>query len=92
MGETMSDRQLTGDAEMEELQRKSFSYFLQGANPDNGLVIDKTQLWWPASIAATGLALAAYPAGVERRFMPRAAADGTGFATSDIGFKSAFDG
>jgi len=43
-------------------------------NPVNGLVIDKTAMDWPASIAATGLALAAYPVAVERGFMPRAAA------------------
>ena len=43
-------------------------------NPANGLVIDKTAPDWPASIAATGFALAAYPVGVERGFMSRAAA------------------
>ncbi len=43
-------------------------------NPANGLVIDKTAPGWPASIAATGFALAAYPAGVERGFLSRAAA------------------
>jgi hypothetical protein len=37
-------------------------------------VIDKTAADWPASIAATGFALAAYPVAVERGFMPRAAA------------------
>lgn len=30
------------DAELERLQRQSFSYFLHETNPDNGLVIDKT--------------------------------------------------
>jgi hypothetical protein len=62
------------DAELEKLQHKSFSYFLHETNPDNGLVIDKTSADWPASIAATGFALAAYPVAVERGFMPRAAA------------------
>jgi hypothetical protein len=38
------------------------------------LVIDKTAADWPASIAATGLALASYPVAVERGFMPRVAA------------------
>jgi len=59
---------------MQKLQRESFSYFLHETNPANGLVIDKTAPDWPASIAATGLALAAYPLAVERGFMPRAAA------------------
>jgi hypothetical protein len=49
------------DAELELLQRESFSYFLHETNPDNGLVIDKTAANWPASIAAVGLALATYP-------------------------------
>ena len=40
----------------------------------NGLVIDKTAQNSPASIAATGFALAAYPVGVERGFISRAAA------------------
>ena len=47
--------------ELEQLQRESFSYFLNEANPTNGLVIDKTADGSPASIAATGFALVAYP-------------------------------
>ena len=57
------------DADLETLQHDSFMYFLNEVNPANGLVIDKTAPNWPASIAATGLALAAYPVGVERGFM-----------------------
>jgi hypothetical protein len=45
-------------AELEMLQHKSSSYFLREANPDNGLVKDKTAADWPASIAATGTARA----------------------------------
>ena len=71
---TMSPRTLTVDAELEKLQRTSFSYFLHETNPVNGLVIDKTEENWPASIAATGLALAAYPVVVERGFMSHGAA------------------
>jgi hypothetical protein len=59
---------------MEKLQLDSFSYFLNETNEENGLVIDKTAVDWPASIAATGLALASYPVAVERGFMSRAAA------------------
>ena len=62
------------EAELETLQRETFGYFLHETNPANGLVIDKTAANWPASIAATGLALACYPVGVERGFMTRAAA------------------
>ena len=64
----------TIDVELEKVQRQAFSYFLHEANPVNGLVIDKDAPNWPASIAATGLALAAYPVGVERGFMSRSAA------------------
>ena len=70
----MDNRKLTVDAELEKLQRETFGYFLHETNPANGLVIDKTAADWPASIAATGLALACYPVGVERGFMSRAAA------------------
>ena len=70
----MSSRTLIGDAELEKLQRETFGYFLHETNPANGLVIDKTEAGWPASIAATGLALASYPVAVARGFMQRAAA------------------
>jgi len=62
------------DAELKELQHDSFNYFLRETNPVNGLVVDKTEAGWPASIAATGLALASYPVAVERGYMPRTAA------------------
>ena len=70
----MSKKKLTIEAELEMLQRESFSYFVHETNPTNGLVLDKTAPDWPASIAATGFALAAYPVGVERGFISRAAA------------------
>jgi hypothetical protein len=44
-------------------------------------VLDKTAPNWPASIAATGLALAVYPVAVERGFITRAAAIETILAT-----------
>jgi hypothetical protein len=53
------------------LQRESFNYFIHQTNPANGLVSDKSREGWPASIAAVGLALAAYPVAVERGFMTR---------------------
>jgi len=71
---TMSKKKLTIEAELEMLQRESFSYFVHETNPTNGLVLDKTAPDWPASIAATGFALAAYPVGIERGFISRAAA------------------
>ena len=70
----MSGEKLTVDAELEQLQLESFGYFLHETNLANGLVIDKTAPHWPASIAATGLALASYPVAVERGFISRDAA------------------
>ncbi len=61
-------------AELETLQRETFGYFEHEVNCGNGLVIDKTAPNSPASIAATGFALAAYPVGVERGFISRAKA------------------
>ncbi len=66
---------------LEALQRDTFAYFLHETNPINGLVVDKTCPDWPASIAAVGLALAAYPIAVERALVARAAAVGTTLAT-----------
>ncbi|MCC5850570.1 MAG: hypothetical protein JJU29_20985 [Verrucomicrobia bacterium] len=56
------------------LQKDAFSYYTYQTNPANGLVRDKSQDEWPASIAAVGLALASYPVGVERGYMTREAA------------------
>ncbi len=60
------------DAELRLLQHETFAYFLHETNPLNGLVIDKTEPGWPASIAATGMALATYPVGVEAGLMTHA--------------------
>lgn len=67
----MDEQKLNIDVELELLQSESFDYFLHEANLTNGLIRDKTAENWPASIAATGLALASYPIGVERGFMTR---------------------
>jgi hypothetical protein len=69
-------RSLTARVELElnTLQREAFSYFEHEVDPANGLVKDKTVADRPASIAATGFALAAYPIAVERGFISRAAA------------------
>ena len=61
-----------GNAELlRHLQAHSFDYFVHEVNRSNGLVLDKTEEDWPASIAAVGMALTAYPVGVERHFMAR---------------------
>jgi hypothetical protein len=64
------------DTRLDAMQRHAFEYFLNETNPANGLVADKSQPGAPASIAAVGFALAAYPVGVERAWISRAEAIG----------------
>ncbi|MHB1768871.1 MAG: glucoamylase family protein, partial [Phycisphaerae bacterium] len=59
---------------LEEIQRKTFDYFIHEVNNLNGLVADTIEKGAPASIAAVGLALSAYPVGVERGFVTRSEA------------------
>ena len=56
---------------LDVIQRGAFDYFLHETNDANGLVRDKTCPTSPASIAAVGLGLTAYPVGVERGFITR---------------------
>ncbi len=67
----MSNPGLSADF-LDHLQREAFDYFVHEANPLNGLIADKTATGSPASIAAVGFALTAYPVGVERGFITRA--------------------
>ncbi len=53
------------------LQRETFNYFLKEVNGHTGLIADKTQPGSPASIAATGMGLSCYIAGIERGFITR---------------------
>lgn len=57
-----------------DVQRRSFQFFWDRANPANGLMPDR----WPSpsfsSIAATGFALTAYPIGIEHGWITRAQA------------------
>lgn len=61
---------------LEDIEHRTFEFFWQTANPENGLVPDH----WPmgrepfSSIAAVGFALTAYPIGVERGWITRAQA------------------
>jgi hypothetical protein len=66
-------RTLTGK-DLHRLERHTFRYFWSETNPENGLLADNTLGDVPASIAGVGMALAAYPVGVERRFISRRAA------------------
>ena len=56
---------------LSSLQADAFKYFVNEVNPANGLVVDCTKEGWPSSIAAVGMALSAYPVGVELNFITR---------------------
>ena len=60
------------EALLDQFQHAAFDYFLQAANPGNGLIADTTRENAPASIAVVGFALSAYPVAVERGWLPRA--------------------
>lgn len=73
--------QSSDEALLDTIQRQAFDYFLNEANPENGLIADRTAPGAPASIAAVGLALSAYAVGVERGWMTRQAAIARTLAT-----------
>jgi hypothetical protein len=61
----------SNEALLQDLQQKTFRYFTHYCNDDNGLIADSSRTDSPCSITATGMALAAYPVGVERGFLSR---------------------
>ena len=67
----MTSEQRERDEMLHDMEHSAFRYFVHEVNEANGLVPDKTEPGWPASIAATGMALTIYPIGVERGFMTR---------------------
>lgn len=56
---------------LDSIQHKTFLFFLNERNPENGLVKDRSASWAPASIAAIGFALPSYAIGVERGWISR---------------------
>jgi hypothetical protein len=64
----------TLDPFLEDIERRTFDFFWDTAEPETGLVPDR----WPkppfSSVAAIGFALNAYAIGAERRYVTRAAA------------------
>ena len=59
---------------LDTLQRRTFGYFWDLTNTANGLTPDRSPTPSFSSIAAVGFALTAYPIGVERGYVSRAAA------------------
>ncbi len=63
---------LDSDREMlENLQAKTFNYFLKYLNPANGLIADKSSPDSHSSIAAVGLGISSYVVGIERNLISR---------------------
>ena len=56
---------------IQSLQSDAFQYFIHEIDANTGLVKDSTKEGWPSSIAAVGMALSAYPVGIERGFITR---------------------
>ena len=65
----------------DDLEKRTFAFFWETANPGNGLVPDRAPGPSPSSIAAVGFALTAYPIGVERGYVTREAARARTLAT-----------
>ncbi len=59
------------DPFLEDLQKRSFLYFWELANTENGLIPDRYPTPSFCSIAAVGFGLAAYIVGVERQWITR---------------------
>ena len=61
----------SGEALLDDLQERTFRWFWDLTNPENGLVPDR----WPtrsfSSVAAVGFGLTAYPIGAERGWITR---------------------
>jgi hypothetical protein len=56
---------------LDDLQKRSFNYFIDQTNPQNGLVADSLWENSPSSIAATGFSLPVFAVGVEHGWMGR---------------------
>jgi hypothetical protein len=62
------------EALLDDLERRTFDFFWRTADPATGLVPDRYPTPSFSSIAAVGFGLTAYPIGVERGYITRAAA------------------
>ncbi|HPN37915.1 MAG TPA: glucoamylase family protein, partial [Melioribacteraceae bacterium] len=68
-----SNYKLTEDEKnmLDSLQYKTFLYFINEINFENGLVKDRSTDYSPASIAATGFAIPVWAVGVENKWIDR---------------------
>ncbi len=67
------DYRLTAEDErlLDSIQQKTFLFFLNEHHPKCGIVKDRTALWAPASIAATGFGIPCFAIGAERNWINR---------------------
>ncbi|MHC1737246.1 MAG: glucoamylase family protein [Ignavibacteriaceae bacterium] len=56
---------------LDTLQHRTFLYFINEINPENGLVRDRSAEWSPASIASTGFGVACWVIGAENKWISR---------------------
>ncbi len=70
----VASRPVPVPALFDQLEERTFRFFWNTADPRTGLVPDRYPTPSYASIAATGFGLTAYPIGVERGYVTRAAA------------------
>ena len=63
--------ELDDAALMAQVARETFDYFWREANPDNGLIKDRSTEDSPASIAAVGFGLSAFPVAIEEGWITR---------------------
>lgn len=61
----------TDDQMLDDIEKRAFAYFWEQTNPETGLTRDRSTNTSPASIAATGFALTAYPIGEFRGWVTR---------------------
>src|SRR5437870_4665197 len=59
------------DAFFDELSERTFRFFWDTANPENGLILDRYPTPSYSSVAAVGFGLTTYPIGVERGYITR---------------------
>ncbi len=71
---------VSDEALLEEISQAAFLYFINEADPESGLVRDKTGVEY-SSAAAVGFGLAALPAGAERGWISRSDAEAQALRT-----------
>src|SRR5262245_51549699 len=76
------------DPFLAELQERTFRFFWDTANPQNGLIPDRFPTPSYSSIAAVGFGLTTYPIGVERGYITRAQARQRVLATLRFFYKA----